>query len=55
MLGGLFAAEGTSLAHGLEGIFFWSAIIMSAAVMLHFFLRSEPLRTAMHEPVVIAE
>src|SRR4051812_19092328 len=31
MLGGLFAAVRSSLALGLERIFFWSAIIMSAA------------------------
>jgi MFS family permease len=55
VLRGLFAAVRSSLAHGLERIFFWSAIIMSAAVVLHLFLRSEPLRTRMaaptHEPL----
>ena len=52
VLRGLFAAVRSSLAHGLERIFFWSAIIMSAAVVLHLFLRSEPLRTQMAEPTL---
>ncbi|HZR25702.1 MAG TPA: MDR family MFS transporter [Vicinamibacterales bacterium] len=34
----------TSLLHGLQEIFFWSAIIMSAAVLLHVVLKREPLR-----------
>jgi EmrB/QacA subfamily drug resistance transporter len=42
-----FAAVRTSLEHGLELIFFWSAIIMTVAVFLHLALRSEPLRTHM--------
>jgi hypothetical protein len=42
-----FAAVRTSLEHGLELIFFWSAIIMTIAVFLHLALRSEPLRTHM--------
>jgi hypothetical protein len=49
-LGGLSTAVRTSLAHGLEQIFLWSAIIMSAAVVLHLAMRSEPLRTRMVEP-----
>ena len=52
VLRGLFGAVRSSLAHGLERIFFWSAIIMSAAVVLHLFLRSEPLRTQMAEPTL---
>lgn len=52
VLGGLFAAVRSSLAQGLERIFFWSAIIMSAAVLLHLFLRSEPLRSVMVEPTI---
>lgn len=55
MLRGLFSAVRTSLAHGLERIFFCSAIIMSAAVVLHLFLKSVPLRTGDHEPVVVGE
>jgi EmrB/QacA subfamily drug resistance transporter len=35
----------TALEHGLQQIFFWSAIIMSAAILLHVFLKREPLRT----------
>lgn len=54
VLRGLFAAVRTSLAHGLERIFFWSAVIMTAAVLLHLALRSEPLRTQMAEPDVPA-
>ncbi len=50
MLNMLFGAVRTSLSHGLERIFFWSAVIMTAAVFLHLMLRSEPLRTRTHEP-----
>jgi len=34
-----------ALLHGLQEIFFWSAVIMSAAVLLHLVLKREPLRT----------
>ena len=50
MLQALFVAVRTSLSHGLERIFFWSAVIMTAAVLAHLALRSEPLRTRMAEP-----
>ena len=43
----LYSAVRTSLSLGLEEIFFWSAIVMSAAVLLHLALKSEPLRTRM--------
>ena len=43
----LFSAVRLSLAHGLELIFFWSAVVMSAAVLLHLALKNEPLRTRM--------
>jgi EmrB/QacA subfamily drug resistance transporter len=33
-----------ALLHGLQEIFFWSAAIMSVAVLLHLFLKREPLR-----------
>jgi hypothetical protein len=46
----LFGAVRTSLSHGLERIFFWSAVIMVASIALHLLLRSEPLRTRTHEP-----
>ena len=49
MLQTLFAAVRTSLSHGLELVFFWSAVIMTAAVLVHVALRSEPLRTQMAE------
>ena len=48
----LFAAVRTSLSHGLELVFFWSAVIMAAAVPVHLALRSTPLRTQMVEPDV---
>jgi EmrB/QacA subfamily drug resistance transporter len=48
----LFDAVRTSLSHGLEVVFFWSAVIMTAAVLVHLALRSEPLRTQMAEPDV---
>ena len=34
----------TSLSHALEGIFFWSAVIMCASVVLHIILKGVPLR-----------
>jgi hypothetical protein len=49
MLQTAFAAVRTSLEHGLELVFFWSAVIMAFAVVLHLVLRSEPLRTQMAE------
>jgi hypothetical protein len=30
--------------HGLQEIFFWSAVIMTASIVLHLFLRRVPLR-----------
>jgi EmrB/QacA subfamily drug resistance transporter len=50
VLDGLFGAVRTSLEHGITEIFFWSAVIMSAAVLAHLALRSEPLRTHSHAP-----
>jgi hypothetical protein len=49
MFDAVLAAVRTSLAHGLEQIFLWSALMMSAAVPIHMALRSEPLRTRMAE------
>lgn len=46
----LFAAVRTSLSHGIELVFFWSAIVMTGAVLLHLGLRNEPLRTQAVEP-----
>jgi EmrB/QacA subfamily drug resistance transporter len=40
----LMAGVKTALLHGLQEIFLWSAIIMTAAIVLHLMLRSEPLR-----------
>ncbi len=34
-----------ALLHGLQEIFLWSAIIMSASILLHVALKREPLRT----------
>ena len=48
----LFANVRTALTHGLQLVFFWSAVIMTAAVLLHLMIRSEPLRTQMAEPDV---
>jgi EmrB/QacA subfamily drug resistance transporter len=45
----LFAAVRESLSNGLGLVFFWSAVIMTAAVLMHLALRSEPLRTQMSE------
>ena len=50
MLNMLFAAVRTSLERGITEIFFWSAVIMSLAVLVHLALRSEPLRTQAHLP-----
>ena len=40
MLVGVKAA----LLHGLQEIFFWSAVIMTASILLHLLLKREPLR-----------
>lgn len=48
----LFQNVPVALSHGLQLIFFWSAIIMSAAVLLHLALKSEPLRTRTADPDV---
>src|SRR5215471_12561485 len=50
ILDALFGAVRSSLEHGVTEIFFWSAIIMSVAVLIHMALRSEPLKTYAHEP-----
>jgi EmrB/QacA subfamily drug resistance transporter len=44
MLQALFVDVKTALMHGLQEIFFWSAVIMTAAVLLHIVLRRVPLR-----------
>jgi EmrB/QacA subfamily drug resistance transporter len=46
----LFDNVRASLASGLHLIFVCSAVIMGCAVLLHLFLRSEPLRTRTAEP-----
>ncbi len=43
----LMANVKTALAHGLQQIFFWAAVVMCASVVLHLFLRRVPLRTQM--------
>jgi hypothetical protein len=50
VLAALFAAVRTSLSHSLELVFFWSAVIMTLAILVHLALRSEPLRTHMEAP-----
>jgi EmrB/QacA subfamily drug resistance transporter len=50
VLDALFGAVRNSLEHGITEIFFWSAVIMSLAVLVHLALRSEPLRTQMPGP-----
>jgi EmrB/QacA subfamily drug resistance transporter len=50
VLNALFGAVRNSLEHGITEIFFWSAVIMTIAVLVHLALRSEPLRTQMPEP-----
>lgn len=40
----LFADVKAALMHGLQEIFFWSAAIMCASVLLHLFLKRVPLR-----------
>lgn len=50
VLNALFGAVRNSLEHGITQIFFWSAVLMTIAVFVHFLLRSEPLRTHMPEP-----
>ncbi len=43
----LLANVKTALEHGLQQIFFWSAIIMAVSIVLHLFLKRVPLRTQM--------
>lgn len=50
VLAALFGAVRTSLSHSLELVFFWSAVIMTLAILVHLGLRSEPLRTHMEAP-----
>ncbi|HEX7797160.1 MAG TPA: MDR family MFS transporter [Vicinamibacterales bacterium] len=50
ILSTLFGAVRNSLEHGITEIFFWSAVIMGLAVLVHLALRSEPLRTQMPGP-----
>jgi EmrB/QacA subfamily drug resistance transporter len=45
VLEGMLLNVKTALTHGLQEIFFLSAVIMTAAVFLHFFLKRVPLRT----------
>ena len=40
----LFVSVKAALMHGLQEIFFWSAVVMSASVVLHLFLRRVPMR-----------
>ena len=50
----LLASVKTSLLHGLQGIFFWSAVIMSVAILPHIFMRREPLRVRAASPDMAA-
>ncbi len=43
-----------ALTHGLQEIFFWSAAIMCAAIVLHVFLKREPLRARMTDAAASA-
>ena len=40
----LLAGVQAALLHGLQEIFFWSAVIMTASILLHMILKREPLR-----------
>jgi MFS family permease len=40
----MFQSVRMSLTHGLQQIFFWSAVIMTSAILLHLFLKRVPLR-----------
>jgi MFS family permease len=40
----MFVGVRAALLHGLQEIFLWSAVIMTASVLLHLFLKREPLR-----------
>jgi EmrB/QacA subfamily drug resistance transporter len=52
MMDTLFRNVPIALSHGLRLIFSWSAGIMSAAVLLHVALKSQPLRTRSVDPDV---
>jgi EmrB/QacA subfamily drug resistance transporter len=56
LLNVLFADVKTSLEHGVEFIFFIGAIILTAAVVLNFFLKEIPLRgKSASEPATIPQ
>lgn len=55
MLNRLFLVVKTSLEHGIEFIFFVGAIILSAAVVLNFFLKEIPLRGKTSPEAVVQE
>jgi EmrB/QacA subfamily drug resistance transporter len=40
----LLAGVREALLHGLQEIFFWSAVIMTASILLHIVLKREPLK-----------
>jgi hypothetical protein len=44
LLDRLMAGVKDALLHGLQEIFLWSAVIMTAAIVLHVLLKREPLR-----------
>jgi EmrB/QacA subfamily drug resistance transporter len=50
----LLAAVPTALIDGLQEIFFASAVIMTAAVLLHIFLRNVPLKAGPQKQTAVA-
>ncbi len=53
LLNRLFENVKFSLVHGIQVIFFWGAVIMSAAVLLNLALREIPLRGRVEAPPAI--
>ena len=50
----LLAGVKVALLHGLQEIFLWSAVIMTASILIHLVLKREPLRTRQHADGAVA-
>jgi hypothetical protein len=49
----LLANVNTALLHGLQAVFFWSAVIMAVSILPHLILKRAPLRARMSDPTSV--
>jgi MFS family permease len=49
----LLAGVNVALLHGLQEVFFWSAAVTTASIVLHLVLKRAPLRARMTEPAAV--